>query len=387
MQEQVRAALERNMMEEEQRTQASVDSFSETIKHRFAQERVRTSDDDTARVGLWLKGVKAVAEAQLEDVAFDLEEASAAREKAVADRASLDQLVYEQNCQEIIFSAEATDRVSDAWAHVQHGRPFTQESVEPLLTPQLEVNQGAGHQSGRESLGHGGTHADHGRNTAPPPMSETGSPKSCGVRTPDTNPLWGSQPNSPALETTTCWQFPPTGSPNFESHPDVEQWVGSSPITTLDGGSWTSGADSAGQNYGPAWASGARGRETADDDQFRLEGQYPQQQSLSQSLHDVPPVYHHSILAVERYGWHEVHDGTPQWTALHWAATEGRPDLCARLLRARADPTHPDHCGRSALEHARDRADPLTWQLLAAASGAGPLPGSPMDWAWPAQCS
>ena len=77
-----------------------------------------------------LKGVKAVAEAQLEDVAFDLEEASAAREKAVADRASLDQLVYEQNCQEMIFSAEATDRVSDAWAHVQHGRPFTQESVE-----------------------------------------------------------------------------------------------------------------------------------------------------------------------------------------------------------------------------------------------------------------
>ena len=55
MQEQVRAALERNMMEEEQRTQASVDSFSETIKHRFAQERVRTSDDDTARVGLWFE--------------------------------------------------------------------------------------------------------------------------------------------------------------------------------------------------------------------------------------------------------------------------------------------------------------------------------------------
>ena len=34
-----------------------------------------------------------------------------------------------------------------------------------------------------------------------------------------------------------------------------------------------------------------------------------------------------------------MHGGRNDWTALHWAAAEGRQVLCARLLRENADPT------------------------------------------------
>jgi len=34
-----------------------------------------------------------------------------------------------------------------------------------------------------------------------------------------------------------------------------------------------------------------------------------------------------------------MHGGRNDWTALHWAAAEGRHVLCARLLKENADPT------------------------------------------------
>ena len=34
-----------------------------------------------------------------------------------------------------------------------------------------------------------------------------------------------------------------------------------------------------------------------------------------------------------------MHGGRNDWTALHWAAAEGRQVLCAKLLREKADPT------------------------------------------------
>ena len=33
-----------------------------------------------------------------------------------------------------------------------------------------------------------------------------------------------------------------------------------------------------------------------------------------------------------------MHGGRNDWTALHWAAAEGRQVLCAKLLREKADP-------------------------------------------------
>mmetsp|Transcript_35795 Transcript_35795/g.66753 ORF Transcript_35795/g.66753 Transcript_35795/m.66753 type:complete len:860 (+) Transcript_35795:153-2732(+) len=71
----------------------------------------------------------------------------------------------------------------------------------------------------------------------------------------------------------------------------------------------------------------------------------------------IPPVYVSAIATVERYGWAEVHDSGPEWTALHWAASEGRTDVVGRLLAAGADPQMPDHVGRSALDYAQAQAD------------------------------
>ncbi|CAK9042437.1 unnamed protein product, partial [Durusdinium trenchii] len=40
-----------------------------------------------------------------------------------------------------------------------------------------------------------------------------------------------------------------------------------------------------------------------------------------------------------------MHGGQNDWTALHWAAAEGRQVLCARLLRDNADPAQADDTG------------------------------------------
>merc|ERR1719321_2249815 len=92
-------------------------------------------------------------------------------------------------------------------------------------------------------------------------------------------------------------------------------------------------------------------------------------QSLDVAAEDerpIPPVYQSAIAMVEHYGWQEVHDCGPEWTALHWAASEGRPDVCARLLAASADPHLPDHAGRSALDYARAAGNTTVYDMLAA---------------------
>ena len=84
----------------------------------------------------------------------------------------------------------------------------------------------------------------------------------------------------------------------------------------------------------------------------------------------IPPVYQAAIAAVERFGWGEIHTGEPEWTALHWAASEGHADLCVRLLKAAADPMQPDHAGNSALEYAQEADDPAAFHVLAQACEA-----------------
>merc|ERR1712137_1409177 len=56
---------------------------------------------------------------------------------------------------------------------------------------------------------------------------------------------------------------------------------------------------------------------------------------------DIPTVYQTAIAAAQRFGWHEIHGRGPEWTALHWAASEGRFDICETLLRTAADPHQP----------------------------------------------
>jgi len=80
--------------------------------------------------------------------------------------------------------------------------------------------------------------------------------------------------------------------------------------------------------------------------------------------HSLPKVYAAAVAAVERYGWRAVHEGEPEWTALHWAAAEGRDDICSRLLRCNADPRQPDSCGRSALDYACESGNETIFRML-----------------------
>ncbi|CAE7475118.1 ANKRD52 [Symbiodinium natans] len=76
------------------------------------------------------------------------------------------------------------------------------------------------------------------------------------------------------------------------------------------------------------------------------------------------PVLAAAVTAVENYGWQAVHEGRCEWTALHWAASEGNKALCARLLLHDADPTQVDQAGHSALDYARDAGHRMTFELL-----------------------
>lgn len=67
----------------------------------------------------------------------------------------------------------------------------------------------------------------------------------------------------------------------------------------------------------------------------------------------LPLVYRSAVHAVECFGWAAIHGETKEWTALHWAAAEGRVDICKRLLASAADPGQPDHTGQSAMTHAQ----------------------------------
>jgi len=87
----------------------------------------------------------------------------------------------------------------------------------------------------------------------------------------------------------------------------------------------------------------------------------------------MPRVYEKAVFAVEKFGWQQVHapDAT-EWTALHWAASVGRSDVCARLIRANADPQQPDHTGRAALDYALEAGHMVAWRILAGAINDSP---------------
>ncbi|CAJ1448054.1 unnamed protein product, partial [Effrenium voratum] len=78
----------------------------------------------------------------------------------------------------------------------------------------------------------------------------------------------------------------------------------------------------------------------------------------------VPPAIAATVAAVESYGWQAVHGGRREWTALHWAAAEGRHVLCERLLQQNADPAQVDEMGKSAMDYAQEAGHQSTWLLL-----------------------
>jgi len=78
---------------------------------------------------------------------------------------------------------------------------------------------------------------------------------------------------------------------------------------------------------------------------------------LSRLPPGLPEVYEAAIVIILEHGWDALHggeNGNPAWTALHWAAFEGRVDVCELLLAAGADASHPDELGRTAMEYALD---------------------------------
>ncbi|OLP74024.1 hypothetical protein AK812_SmicGene46561 [Symbiodinium microadriaticum] len=54
----------------------------------------------------------------------------------------------------------------------------------------------------------------------------------------------------------------------------------------------------------------------------------------------MPLVYAAALEGIETHGWSAVYplDDPPAWTILHWAAMEGRLEICRRLLAAGANP-------------------------------------------------
>jgi len=81
----------------------------------------------------------------------------------------------------------------------------------------------------------------------------------------------------------------------------------------------------------------------------------------------LPSVYRSAIALILEHGWDVLHGGEnegPSWTALHWAACEGRLDVCRLLLQASANPRHTDELGKTALEYAIESGQHSTAALL-----------------------
>ncbi|CAE7777822.1 ANKRD52 [Symbiodinium pilosum] len=90
----------------------------------------------------------------------------------------------------------------------------------------------------------------------------------------------------------------------------------------------------------------------------------PGQASYSDETGTMHPVLAAAVTAVEKYGWQAVHEGRKEWTALHWAASDGNSALCARLLSHDADPAQVDQAGCSALDYARKAGHRSTLEVL-----------------------
>eukprot|EP00931_Biecheleriopsis_adriatica_P053456 TRINITY_DN3127_c0_g1_i6.p1 TRINITY_DN3127_c0_g1~~TRINITY_DN3127_c0_g1_i6.p1 ORF type:complete len:1115 (+),score=267.57 TRINITY_DN3127_c0_g1_i6:272-3346(+) len=88
-------------------------------------------------------------------------------------------------------------------------------------------------------------------------------------------------------------------------------------------------------------------------------------------LEALPQVYRAAICIIMEHGWDALHggeDGGPAWTALHWAASEGRKDLCELLLSCRADAGHKDETGKTPFDFASANGHTATAVLLAGAT-------------------
>eukprot|EP00747_Dinoflagellata_sp_TGD_P129090 gnl/TRDRNA2_/TRDRNA2_174627_c2_seq3.p1 gnl/TRDRNA2_/TRDRNA2_174627_c2~~gnl/TRDRNA2_/TRDRNA2_174627_c2_seq3.p1 ORF type:complete len:273 (-),score=38.57 gnl/TRDRNA2_/TRDRNA2_174627_c2_seq3:55-873(-) len=82
----------------------------------------------------------------------------------------------------------------------------------------------------------------------------------------------------------------------------------------------------------------------------------------------LPHVYEAAISLTLKHGWEILHggpDAVPAWTALHWAAAEGRADVCSLLLAAAADPGFQDEVGKTPLNYANEHRHPAIANLLA----------------------
>lgn len=93
----------------------------------------------------------------------------------------------------------------------------------------------------------------------------------------------------------------------------------------------------------PAWQGSSL--EAARGDPPRATGR----QSARKGFEDLPQVYRAAISIVAQHGWSALHGGENAgacWTALHWAAAEGRTEICQLLLQCRADADHQDEMGR-----------------------------------------
>eukprot|EP00746_Dinoflagellata_sp_MGD_P027733 gnl/MRDRNA2_/MRDRNA2_16547_c0_seq1.p1 gnl/MRDRNA2_/MRDRNA2_16547_c0~~gnl/MRDRNA2_/MRDRNA2_16547_c0_seq1.p1 ORF type:complete len:566 (-),score=108.97 gnl/MRDRNA2_/MRDRNA2_16547_c0_seq1:75-1643(-) len=81
---------------------------------------------------------------------------------------------------------------------------------------------------------------------------------------------------------------------------------------------------------------------------------------------DIPMVYQAALDVIETHGWSALHNDTPTWTPLHWAASIGRVDICKYLVSQGADITFPDELGKTAIDYAHLRGHSACVDVLCA---------------------